>query len=253
MAIARMVSLDPSRFEEEKEAEFQPALFRPGVGEIGAIRYHLSQPGIVRVYIRPKARRFLVVRNLVDWESREAGEHTVLWDGKDSRGNLLDPSRYFATIQAQPLRGTVHRHDLPLDEELHHENVMAIGHHRIHAHTVHEPENCHQLKVAILEPRWSEKVGGLCRVVSQVSEEARGYGRESGHSARYYVDYFLMQENKEAPGAVAVWEWDTRGIPNGKHVLSVAQCDHHDHMDSDSIIVEVQNPESPQPCKGLIG
>lgn len=243
MAIARMVTLDPSKFAEEKETEFQPARFRPDAGETGAIRYHLSQPAIVRVYIRPKARRFLVVRNLVDWDEQEAGEHTIIWDGKDTRGNILDPSHYYATVQAQPLRGTVGPEDVPLDEELHHENVLHLSHShsRVHAHALHEPDNCHQLKVNILEPKWGQKVSGKCRIVSQVSENARGYGRESGHSARYYVNYFLMQENKEVPGATAVWEWDTTGVPNGMHVFSVAQCDHHDHMDSDSILVEVDN------------
>lgn len=242
VAQATVLALDPSKFDEEKEIQFSPTQFRPEAGDLGAIRYRLAEPGIVRLYVRPKARRFLVVRNLLDWESQDAGEHTVEWDGKDTRGNVLDPTQYFCTVQAQPLRGTVDHHDLPVDPELHHEDVITIGDKRIHAHTIHEVDMCHQIKTTILEPKSGDKVSGVCRIVSQVSEDARGYGRESGHSARYYINYGLLQENKEISGPMAVWEWDTPLIPNGRHVLSVAQCDHHDHMASDSIVIEVSNP-----------
>ena len=240
------VALDPLHFQQAKEVEFLPARFCPDAGETGAIKYRLAQPGIVRVYVRPKTRRFLVIRNLIDWERQDAGEHVAVWDGKDGRGNIVDPSECCGTVQSQPLRGTVALEDLPQPEELlHHpvhEGMICIGGEYMHAHTAHDEDKCHQLKVTIVEPSWNGKVSGVCRIVSQVSEDARGYGRHGGHSARYYVDYMVLHENKAVPGPVAVLEWDTRGLPNGKHVLSVAHCDHHDHMASDSIIVEVDNP-----------
>ena len=236
-----VTALNPSHFDEVKELEFIPAQFHPDAGETGAIQYHLAQPGIVRVFIRPKKRRFLAIRTLADWEPQSAGEHSLAWDGKDERGNVLNPALYCATVQAQPLRGTVRREDLPLDKELHHEDMIAHGHGRAHAHTLHEVDKCHQLKVSIEAPSPTAKITGTCQIVSRVAEEARGYGREVGHSARYYVDYYLLHEDKDV-GAVATWDWDTRNIPSGMHVLSVACCDHHDHMASDSMVVEIENP-----------
>ena len=236
------VALDPLHFQEAKEVEFLPARFRPDAGETGAIKYRLAQPGIVRVYVRPRKRRFLAIRTLADWEAQQAGEHSLVWDGKDERGNVLNPALYCAVVQCQPLRGAVHREDLPLDGHLHHEEMMLWEGERIHAHTLHEVDKCRQLKIDIVAPAARQKLSGTCRLTVKVRDDARGYGREVGHSARYYVDYYLLHEDKDVDGPVANWDWDTRNIPSGMHVLSVACCDHHDHMASDSMVVEIENP-----------
>ncbi len=234
--------LNPLHLDENKDVDIVPASFDPTRGENGAVRYRLTDAGMVRAYIRPRNRRFLAIVTLADWQPQEAGEQELKWDGRDTRGNILNPALYCATVQSQPLRGTVAREDLPMDKELHHEDMVAHGHSRSHAHTLHEVDNCHQLKVSIESPPPMQKITGAWKIVTRVSEEARGYGREVGHSARYYIDYLLLHENKDVDGPVAAWEWDTRGLPNGRHVLSVACCDHHDHMGTDSIVVEIENP-----------
>ena len=243
MTTLGVATLNPSHFDEVKDLEFYPAQFIPISGETGTIQYHLEEPGIVRVYIRPRKRRFLAVRTLADWEPQQAGEHNLVWDGKDDHGNVLNPALYWAVVQCQPLRGAVPREHLPLNRELHHEDMMDVeGHERIHAHTLHEVEKCRQLKIDIISPAAMEKISGTCRISVKVRDNARGYGREVGHSARYYVDYHLLNEDKDVAGPSASWDWDTRAIPNGWHVLSVACCDHHDHMGSDSIAVKIGNP-----------
>jgi hypothetical protein len=241
MVTTQLAVLDPLNLEENLGVDIIPAEFEPSEGDTGAICYRLTAPGIVRLYIRPKNRRFLAVRTLVDWEHREAGEHRVEWDGKDQRGNLLTPAFYCAAVQSQPKRGAVSRGHLPMDKEVHHEDIVAHGHHRSHAHTLHEPGKCHQLGVGIVSPGSMTKLSGTCRIATQISEDARGYGREVGHSARYYVDYMLLFEDKVVEGPATTWDWDTRNIPNGTHLLSVACCDHHDHMGSDSVVVEIDN------------
>src|SRR3989304_9672525 len=120
-----MTALDPMHFDEVRGLGFSPAGFRPDAGETGAIQYHLAQPGIVRVFIRPKKRRFLAVRTLADWEPQQAGDHTLVWDGKDSKGNILSPALYCAVVQSQPLRGTVHREHLSMDDHYHHADMIA--------------------------------------------------------------------------------------------------------------------------------
>ncbi len=242
MTTHAMTALDPLHFDEVRDLGFSPAGFRPDAGETGAIQYHLAQPGIVRVFIRPRNRRFLAVRTLADWEPQQAGDHSLVWDGKDNKGNILNPALYCAVVESQPLRGSIHRENLPLDKHLHHKDMMVVHGKRMHAHTLHEEDKCHQLKVDVLAPQAREKLSGTCQITVKVREDARGYGREVGHSARYYVDYLLLHEDKDVSGPVANWDWDTRRIPNGMHVLSVACCDHHDHMASDSIVVKIDNP-----------
>jgi hypothetical protein len=237
-----ITALNPLHFDESKEVEFLPPRFRPDAGETGAIRYRLAQPGIVRIYIRPRKRRFLAIRTLADWEAQQAGEHSLVWDGRDERGNVLNPALYCAVVESQPLRGTIHREHLPLDKNLHHEDMMVVDGKRVHGHVLHDVDKCRQLKVDFVAPAARQKLSGTCRLTAKVREDARGYGREVGHSARYYIDYLLLHEDKDVQGPVANWDWDTRNIPSGMHVLSVACCDHHDHMASDSIVVEIENP-----------
>lgn len=240
------LTFDPLQYEENREISYDPPVFSPRSGETTTIRYTLKNPGIVRLFIRPRARRFIVLRTLLDWEAQEPGTYTITWDGRDSKGNIVAPGVCIATIETQPLRGTIREEDF---EQAHDESLEHY--HETHGrflidgverwvHTVHHPEKCRQLKVSILEPQPYQKIEGTCAVKIEISEDARGYGHEVGHSARYYIDYMVLFEDKAVLGTnIAEWAWDTQGLPKGKHIFSVACCDHHDHMDSDSIVVEI--------------
>lgn len=237
--------LYPSKFDEVEEAVINPSSFEPNNGESGIINFTLAEPGIVRVFARPKERRFIVLKTLIDFQEKDAGTHEVRWDGYDNKGNVLDPSMYRITIQVQPLRDSVENEEsLPWDPDPHlrEEKVLYFQEQnkRVHAHFVHSKDKCHELKVKITSPKNGDTVKGKVKIVRELDGNTRGYGAEHGHSARFYVDYMLLQENKDERELVSEWDWDTVDIPPGKHVLTATACDHHDHMGSDSIVINIE-------------
>lgn len=237
-------NLTPSKYDEVAEAHLNPSSFDPSNNETGKIKYTLTEPGIVRVFLRPKERRFIVLKTFIDFEEQEAGTYEVEWDGRDSKGNVLDPSMYKITIQAQPQRGSVEDEDsLPWDPDPHlrEEKVMLLEtKKRVHAHFLHDEDKCQEIKVKITSPNNNETVKGQVKIVREIDEATRGYGAHHGHSARYYIDYMLLQEDKDERDLVSEWIFNTEDIPPGKHVLTATACDHHDHMGSDSIVINVE-------------
>ena len=68
-------------------------LFSPG----GAITYEVPQPSAVRVGIYDLAGR--KVAALVDSDTRDAGIHSVLWDGRDAGGRGVASGVYFVRVE----------------------------------------------------------------------------------------------------------------------------------------------------------
>lgn len=237
--------LYPSKYDEIEEITINPASFDPGNGETGKVSFTLAEPGIVRAFVRPKERRFILLKTLLDFEAKEAGSHELEWDGTDNKGNVLDPSMYKITVQAQPLRDSEwDEESLPWDPDPHLREEMILylkdQDKRVHAHFVHPKEKCQEIKVKITSPKNGDTVKGKIKIVRELDESTRCYGAAHGHSARFYVDYMLLQENKDEQELVSEWEWDTADIPPGKHVLTATACDHHDHMGADSIIINIE-------------
>lgn len=236
--------LNPNKYDEVNEANVIPSSFEPGNGEKGKVKFTLTDPAIVRVFVRPRERRFIIIKTLLDFDELEAGTHELEWDGLDSKGNLLDPRMYRITIQAQPLRGSIDEESVPWDPDPHarEEKVMYIAEQekRIHAHFVHDEDKCKEIKITITSPKNGDTIKGKVKVVREIDASTRGYVAHHGHSARFYVDYMLLQESKDERELVSEWVWDTETIPPGKHVLTATACDHHDHMGSDSIIVNIE-------------
>jgi len=238
-------NLTPSKYEEVEEAHLTPASFDPSNNETGKVKFSLTEPGIVRVFLRPKERRFIVLKTFLDFEAKEAGSYEVEWDGRDSKGNILDPGMYRISIQAQPSRDSVtDEESLPWDPDPHmrEEKILLLRdqQRRVHAHFVHSQDKCSEIKVEITSPQNNETVKGNVKIVREIDEATRGYGNHHGHSARFYIDYMLLQENKDERDLVSEWTLNTDDIPPGKHVLTATACDHHDHMGSDSIIINVE-------------
>ena len=63
-----------------------------------AIRYELPSPARVSLTIHNAAGR--VVRSLLRDESRGAGEHAALWDGRDDEGRRVAFGAYFCRLES---------------------------------------------------------------------------------------------------------------------------------------------------------
>lgn len=74
-----------------------PKFFQPGDNESAEIAYKLNQDAIIAIKIFDD--RDTPVLTLVDSETRAAGHHRELWDGRDADGQLF-PGIYRFTIEA---------------------------------------------------------------------------------------------------------------------------------------------------------
>jgi hypothetical protein len=62
------------------------------------IHFAMAQPGVIRLEIYDLAGR--LVRTLIDNENKVSGQHLVIWDGRDDRGNLVGSGAYFCRLSS---------------------------------------------------------------------------------------------------------------------------------------------------------
>ncbi|OGX31650.1 MAG: hypothetical protein A2787_00805 [Omnitrophica WOR_2 bacterium RIFCSPHIGHO2_01_FULL_48_9] len=64
-----------------------PYAIYPAHGEVSEIKYRISQNGRVQIVIKDPANN--TVRTLQNYTQTPAGEHTIVWDGKDNAGKTV--------------------------------------------------------------------------------------------------------------------------------------------------------------------
>ena len=87
-----------------------PVVFEPGRGQTVKLTYRLSAP--VKVSVKIYDPRNLLIRDLIQDIHQNAGDHSVLWDGKDNAGSPVPPNYYVYTIMANTAGGDAVLHDL---------------------------------------------------------------------------------------------------------------------------------------------
>jgi hypothetical protein len=76
------------------------SVFEPEKGEVLTLRFRISSPSEVTVrFIDP----FELAIRTIERELTEAGEHSVVWDGRDDGGNRVCPEAYVYTLSARAL------------------------------------------------------------------------------------------------------------------------------------------------------
>jgi len=75
-----------------KTTEFRPYL------EKGQFSYFLNQPASVTAEIQDND--FNLVRKIQFMKMEEAGENSIMWDGKDEEGNFIKDGEYFLSVSA---------------------------------------------------------------------------------------------------------------------------------------------------------
>ncbi|MEA1901613.1 MAG: FlgD immunoglobulin-like domain containing protein [Thermodesulfobacteriota bacterium] len=83
--------------------------FNPGLGEEVALYYHLSKPAKITVQVYDPDHG--LIRMLAAEKNVNAGEQTIIWDGKDLDGNLVPDEAYFFTIIAEDESGVKEIYD----------------------------------------------------------------------------------------------------------------------------------------------
>ncbi len=198
---------------------FDALRFNPGEKPFGQISYKLSKRAWVRIRIALRADRRLVLRTLVDWSPREAGENIEKWDGRDSAGYLIDKTIVpcFVVIDA--------------DSEAHRQHPRSL---------------CKDLRVNLSlqnDPNQNQAGHPQRNVQITVDESTRGYGESLGYTVCAYIDFKLVQSEVSKQRA---WQGirlllDTSGLAEGEHMLSVVVEDGADHTGSSSLKFHATN------------
>ncbi len=212
--------------------------FSPERGETALLHYRLTEPARVQIRVKDAETRELFLATILNWDLREPGEHTEIWDGHDYSGNIIDMSRATITLIA---RKPEHGSELmPLDSRSPEEIVHSEEEHEHGTHHAWAEEVPY---LRILEPAPRAESRGLLLIRSEVDENRRGYGDLYGYGVRYYVDGVLAREEfykPESDGRFA-YRLDTSAFPDGEHLLQIGMCDHHQHATSASVPVVFRN------------
>jgi hypothetical protein len=250
----------------DKKLELDPEKFEKVLVPGKKVTFSFDKPCMVRVIARNKGRYYSVLKTIVDWEYREPGEYTEIWDGKNDKGDIIDTEANDITVETQPRHGSAdydetEEYVLPKEYILRKEKglkgqrgaVVPKGHDHLRwDHSAHAHDKCHKLPVEITDVSLTKDKGeGFYTVKVTIGEdgEKRGYGKDKisekkdsrpmGHSIRIYVDNYLFDEDKLIDGDKAEWLLDASQIPQGEHTLTVSVCDHHDHHGGDSVKINV--------------
>ncbi len=76
-----------------------PEKFNPEKGETFKIDYALN--GTANVSLDIIKKDSTVIRNLLVNEAKDAGDHTIVWDGRDNQGKLLPQDIYYVIIKGK--------------------------------------------------------------------------------------------------------------------------------------------------------
>jgi hypothetical protein len=204
------------------------------------ISYKTNYPGYIRIRIHGVNQQFCILKELVSWEYKEPGIHTVHWDGKDASGNIIGDT-YGANYDWEPANIEVPQE---MQDVLMNNQDHVLG----HLHTLCEKEKCGTFTLEFTTPRPGEKISGITHIEGKLTGDFRGYSKTWGFGSDIYVDYKPIDDNILSCGNASdlepphfYFDVDTTKFSNGMHLISVVICDHNDHVGTATIQVEFAN------------
>ncbi len=227
----------------------QNAILDPSAnGGKAHITYTMPEPGFVTVRVLRRGTRELYLATILNFEFRDVGTHTEIWDGRDYYGNRLDAS---VTPFSYRMRAESLAADSPppgyknieYEEGMTQEKLIAKTNFTRHMHNWHAKKYEHIPLLTIDAPKANDNLSGKVIVQSAIDRERRSFGNKYGYGVRYYVDDEIIHEEFYTPesGGNFSYQLDTTAFEDGKHLLYVGLCDHNDHVTSHGIEVVFNN------------
>ena len=189
----------------------------------GEIKYTLPQAALVRIRIGLKDGGPLL-RNLVDWEKREKGEHTEIWDKKDASGKVNFGNRTdFMLVLAC----------LPLNTKERNSYSGAIKGFR------------KSPRLSITFPEGTEKNEKGMSVLKEVVPVRISLGEkdkwiiETKYELGMFIDNIFLMEDEEGSNPFT-YQLNTKGLNEGGHVITVNMIGYEGEIGTESALVEVK-------------
>jgi hypothetical protein len=212
------------------------------------ITYTMPEPGFVTIRVLRRGTRELYLATIVNFEFRDTGAHTEVWDGRDYYGERLDA--FSTPFDYRIMAESVAAGSPPPDyknvdyaEGESQQDVVDKTNFTRHIHNWHEEKFERIPLLTISAPQSGNSLRGKVLIKSAIDRERRSFGDKYGYGVRYYVDGEIVHEEFYTPesGGRFSYELDTTGFRDGKHVLYVGLCDHNDHVTSHGVEVLFRN------------
>ncbi len=195
----------------------------------GEVKYSLSEPALVRIRIGKKYGGPLL-RVLVDWEERAAGEHVEKWDGKDKTGRVSYPDRTDLMLVISCLPAD------PLERKNYRETVRGLK---------------KAPKFSITFPSARERnadgvpvIDGRAPVRVQIHEEDQKWLADTKYELALYIDNSFLMEDEEGVNPYT-YHLNTIGLNDGLHSITVNLIGFDGDAGTESVLVYVRNKKKP--------
>ena len=203
--------------------------------ETKQIYYKLPQAAMVRIRVGLKDGGPLLATPL-DWSAKEAGSHAIGWDGKDSSGliNLASHPKRNLVIFTYSLADN----SIIVEGEKQRRSNLEMSKLNLpkdrHRHALDNPGVCFEPRINIeflteaTVQEGASEVSGVMPVKVSVDPEDLLVVENSRYEIMFYVDTVFLFED-ELGFSPFTYMWDTQGLSEGEHLLTVNLWTYDDH------------------------
>ncbi|UCE98681.1 MAG: hypothetical protein JSV82_05680 [Planctomycetota bacterium] len=213
----------------------------------GKVEYVLPKACMIR--LRAGLNNGMMARTIFDWQPRPAGRHTYKWDGKDEAGlmNLsnhpeldlhlscytLPSNTIIVTGQIVPLKsyGKDSKDKTATNKES--DPWARAGK---YLHYTHNPRNCHEPRFTVKFPNRKDTneqsdptVSGITQIRIELDKRDANYLINKRFEIILYVDGIYIFEMEEG-SAPFTFNWNTKGLTKGPHILTVNLMSYDGHI-----------------------
>lgn len=221
----------------------------------GKVEYILPKACMIR--LRAGLNNGMLAQTIFDWQPRSAGRHTYEWDGKDTSGlmNLsnhpeLDLHLSCYTLPANTI--IVTGQILPFEpktdqaEATKKQGFSLWARQGKYLHYTHDPYNCHEPRFTVAFPNCkganeesTPSVSGITQIRIELDKHDAQYLINRRFEIILYVDGIFIFEMEEG-SAPFTYNWNTRGLTKGSHILTANLMSYDGHIGTESRRVLVE-------------
>lgn len=207
-----------------------------------SISYVMPKAGRVRIRLGIKDGGPLL-RTLIDWEPREAGEKSELWDGMDVSGIMefyKEPKLQIAIVAFSLPENTIivkgkniKPYNYP-SAEIPRTELRPEQKRLLYKHALHKREGCHEprFNVEFIGSKNEEVIPVLSETTPirvTLDEADRRILTNARYEVAFYIDnIFLFEE--ESGFSPYTYIWNTKGMSKGEHFITVIVQGYDDHI-----------------------
>lgn len=211
----------------------------------GMIEYVLPNACMVR--LRVGLKDGMLARTIYDWKPQTAGRHTMIWDGKDSSGlmNLmkhpaLDLNLTCYTLPQNTIiikgNGQPFDSDKAKSQVIHDLRNISWSVKGKYVHYAHDPRICHDPKFKVsfpaktgIDSNGSVIVSGITPIRVEIDKRDIKDLVNKRFEIMLFVDGVFIFEMEEGTSPFT-FNWNTKGLFKGPHIISVNLMSYDDHI-----------------------